>query len=367
MSDGEEFTLVLPSFTLEGGARLRRHRLVGWCGGGRRGGRPVDPARPTVLVVHALTGDHRVDRWWEPLVGSGRVLDTERMQVLCFNNLGSCYGSSGSRDGAWSSASGEERPVTITTWDQARSILLALDRLGVERVRLATGGSVGAMIVLCLAVLAPTRFERIMPIAGAAAASPWVVGFNHIAREMILLDGTRGLALARQLAMMTYRAEPGLERTQRRRGETGASGLHPGTPYPIEEYLEYQGELLRARFDGASYLTLLAAMDHHDLERAPGSPEARESWRLTSPWGLERVTASTLAVGITSDNLFPPTQMQTLVGRLARPDRWAQYVDLVSPHGHDAFLIEWSRLAVILRRALMIPLTLITQPTHTGD
>jgi homoserine O-acetyltransferase len=167
----------------------------------------------------------------------------------------------------------QQLPATITPWDQARAILQALDALGIERVSLVTGGSLGGMIVLCLAVLAPERFERIAPIAASTEASTWVTGWNHVARQALLLDPdfpeapARGLELARQLATLTYRAEPGLDsrhgRNQPRPGETRASGWSSRSLYPIQSYLEYQGQKLQARFDARSYLALLRVTRAH--------------------------------------------------------------------------------------------------------
>lgn len=405
------FDLSLPDLPLEAGARVLSHVARGWWWGPEedlrwlrsrahvlpeetvrenalrvvrrtkeelrrlaeapRRERPAspDPTVPTVLLVHALTGDMRAGGaggWWEPVIGPGRALDPERVRLLCFNNLGSCYGSSGPADEGFPTEpllKGDPRldehplPATITPWDQARAILQALDALGLERISLVAGGSLGGMIVLCLAVLAPERFERICPIAAAEEASPWVVGWNHVARQALLLDPefpeapARGLELARQLAMLTYRAEPGLQsrhgRNQPRPGQPLASGWSSRALYPIQSYLEYQGAKLRARFDARTYLALLGAMDHHDLTRAPEGD-------TSGTWGLPRIRASALCVGIDNDQLFYPEHMERLTGRLRALGRHAEYAELSSAHGHDGFLIEWEPLEGLLRRALAL-------------
>lgn len=400
------FDLALPELPLEAGARVASHLVRGWWWGPSEdlpwlesrsllhseesGTRPMRVVQrtaerlrhlsgearrtsslravedvPTVLLVHALTGDARAGGpggWWEPVIGPGRVLDPGRVRLLCFNNLGSCYGTSGPADAGFPRRVDDSRfgppsplpkgnvamdetllPATVTPWDQARSILLALDALGVERVSLVVGGSLGGMIVQCLAALAPERFERMAPIAAAEAASPWVLGWNHVARQAVLLDPGypkapwRGLELARQLATLTYRAEPGLALTQ---GREGAAGWSSRALYPVQSYLEHQGSKLRARFDARAYLALLGAMDHHDLARARG---------------LERIQASTLAVGIDRDQLFFPEHMKSLASRLRALGRHAEYAELSSPHGHDGFLIEWAPVAELLQRALALP------------
>lgn len=406
-----DFDLTLPTFRLEGGASLRHHVVRGWLWGPegdaevissratpvevtpwqvvrraldrpqlrhylppfRRSGRGLDPRVPTVLVVHALTGDCRAGDWWAPLIGPDRPIDPRRVRVVCLNLLGSCYGTSGPADVGFPTAeddaegpAGSALPATVTTWDQARSILLALDALGVSSVHLAVGGSLGGMVTLALAALAPDRFERIMPIAATDAASSWLIAWNHVARQAVLADPsfpedvTNGLSLARQIAMITYRAEQSFEHNQGRLQHGGAWRPH-GT-YRMQTYLEHQGRKLTARFDGRAYLALIGAMDHHDLSRPPPPPAACERWRHgeafgtpTLGWGLARIRASTLAVGVDTDRLYDPTQSYRIVEKLAEHGGYAKYREVNSVHGHDAFLIEWAQLEPLVREAMSMP------------
>nr|WP_217917371.1 MULTISPECIES: alpha/beta fold hydrolase [unclassified Myxococcus] len=397
----------MPDLTLEAGARITNHLVRGWWWGPeedvpwlesrarvlsedeaqasalrivRRAvaeqqalaaeARHRGPARaptsvPTVLLVHALTGDMRAGGqggWWEPLIGPGRALDPSRVRLLCFNNLGSCYGTTGPADEGFPPRTDDARfgpplplpkgdlrldehrlPATVTPWDQARSILLAMDALGLDEVALVTGGSLGGMVVLCLAALAPERFARMAPIATTESASAWVVGLNHVARQALLMDPgfpespRRGLELARQLAMLTYRAEPGLDALQGRPSAWSSRALHP-----MHSYLEYQGQKLESRFDARAYLAQLGAMDHHDVSRFPGG-------------GLARIRASALCVGIDTDQLFFPSHMAALARRLREHGLHAEHATLSSQHGHDGFLLEWDAMAVLLARALALP------------
>jgi homoserine O-acetyltransferase len=307
----------------------------------------LDPRVPTVLLVHALTGDARAGGeggWWEPLIGPGRPLDPARYRLLCFNNLGSCYGSSGPLEAAFPAG------ASLTSWDIARALLQALDVLGVQELALAAGGSLGGMVTLCLAGLAPARVQRLLPVGCAARSSAWVMGWNHVGREAIRLDPGfpddvgRGLELARQLAMLTYRAESGLEPRHGRHRPPEAGG--PG-PYRIQGYLEYQGVKLRRRFDARAYLQLLDAMDHHDmLQPPPGEP---------GPPALARVRASALVVDVDTDILFTPEAVDALAGGLRAAGAHAERATVRSPHGHDAFLIEWEQLAPLVTRALALP------------
>jgi homoserine O-acetyltransferase len=402
------FDLSLPALTLEAGAHLPFHLVRGWWWGPEedlpwlhsrsrvltdtearasalrvvrrtvaeqheaaehtrfRGTARPPPQVPTVLLVHALTGDMRAGGeggWWEPLIGPGRPLAPSRTRLLCFNNLGSCYGTTGPADEGFPGRLDDMRfgppppvakgdlkqdehrlPATVTPWDQARSILHALDALGVDDVELVVGGSLGGMIVLCLAALAPERFARMAPIATAESASAWVVGFNHVARQALLLDPGfpeaphRGLELARQLAMLTYRAEPALETHQPRPDVWSSRAL-----YPVQSYLEHQGRKLEARFDARSYLALLGAMDHHDLARFP------------SGGGLAHIRASALCVGIDQDQLFLPHHMKLLTYHLREHGLHAEHATLSSEYGHDGFLVEWDDMARLLTRALALP------------
>jgi len=310
------------------------------------------PRAPCVLVIHALTGAPEVDEWWGPLVGPGRALDLVRCNLLCFNNLGSCYGSFGPADPAFPrsadapyAATGKgafshdpRTPAALSTWDQARALLAGLDALGVSRLDFLTGGSLGGMIGWCLMMLDPARVVRAALVACCPKTTPWIQGWNHIGRMTILADPAfpaagRGLELARQLAHMTYRAPDGL--AARHDGPTV-----PPQPGGAMTYLEHQGQKLRARFDALAYLAQLSAMDHHDVFTPPRGAD-------DSAWTLSRVRARTTLVGIDSDQLYPAEPLRAWAAEL--PD--GVYRELRSLHGHDAFLIEWDQMDAILREA----------------
>ena len=338
------FDLSLPDLALSRGGVVRSHHSRGWWWS-RAGDTPEtpQPGVPTVLLIHALTGSAEAggpDGWWEPMIGPGSPLDPTDYRILCFNNLGSCYGSSG--PGVEGFPAGPE--IEPTSLDLARAILQGLDQLGIGTVHLTTGGSLGGMVTLALAALAPDRFERILPIATSASTSAWVVGWNHVAREILRLDPGyphnvgRGLELARQLAMLTYRAEPGLDARQPRPTTAGATAA-----YPIQGYLEHQGRKLRGRFAARAYELQLAAMDHHDLTLPlPGEKQP----------ALSHVRATTLIVDVDSDQLFTPAQAERLAQHLRGNGATVERATVRSIHGHDAFLMEWETLGPILTRAL---------------
>ncbi len=294
-----------------------------------------------MLLVHALTGSAKAGGeggWWEPVVGPGRALDPDQYRIICFNNLGSCYGSSGPGVEGFPT----DPKLELTSLDLSRAILQALDKLGIKHVHLTTGGSLGGMVTLALAALAPERFERILPVAATVATSAWAVGWNHVARQILKLDPGypdnigRGLEIARQLAILTYRAEPGLEERQPRPKK--ADQLHP-----VRSYLEHQGAKLRNRFAVRAYELQLDAMDHHDLlQPLPGE---------TKP-AISRVKASAIVADVDTDQLFPAAQSEALVAQLRKNAGHVERATIRSLHGHDAFLIEWNTLGPILTRAL---------------
>jgi homoserine O-acetyltransferase/O-succinyltransferase len=339
------FELALPDLALARGGVVRQHCSRGWWWS-REGDTPDEPQRdvPTVLLVHALTGSSQAggpDGWWEPMIGPGRPLDPTVYRIICFNNLGSCYGSSGPGVEGFPKI----KDIDFTSLDISRALLQALDKLGIDRVHLTTGGSLGGMVSLTLAALAPKRFERILPLVTSVSASAWVVGWNHVARQILRLDPGypnnvgRGLELARQLAMLTYRAEPGLDARQPR----PVLEQPAGTGYPVQSYLEHQGKKLRGRFDAQAYELQLTAMDHHDLlQPLPGDRMA----------AIKRVRASTLVVDVDTDQLFTPAQADALVQHLHQAGAKVERTTVRSIHGHDAFLMEWESFAPILTRAL---------------
>lgn len=333
----QSFIVSLPPLALERGGRVRHHQAAAWWWS-RAGDTPAQPQRgvPTVLLVHALTGSAQAggpEGWWEPLIGPGRALDPQKYRLLCFNNLGSFYGSSAPGMPGYP----RTRKTALTTADLARAILQGLDTLGVDQVHLAIGGSLGGMIVLALGALDPRRFQRLMPIATTAQTSAWVAGWNHVARCLLHADAgyphhaARGLEIARQLAMLTYRAEPGLAAKQ--------------TARTIGPYLEHHGRKLHGRFTAACYESQLDAMDHHDLlAPLPG----------TRGPAIRRIVAPTLVVDVDSDQLFTPAQADVLVRELRAGGTRVSRATLRSPHGHDAFLLEWDQLDPLVRRALRL-------------
>ena len=284
----------------------------------RRDG-PLVPS--AVLVVHALTGSaDAAGDWWEPLIGPGRALDTDERQVICLNLLGSCYGTTGPREVA--------SFPPITPRDMARAQWAALDELGVERLELVVGGSLGGMVALEVALERPEAADAVMPIAAPAVIGNLAAGWNHIQLQLLDLDRDRGLELARQLAMTTYRSEVDFD-----------------TRDGIGSYLEHQGIKLRQRFDAGSYAALAGAMNAHDIGRDRGGVVG--AFRL-----LADADVAVTGVGIEGDILYGPRQVHALVDAARTAGADASYREIRSDKGHDAFLVEWDQVTSFIREAL---------------
>lgn len=301
----------------------------------------LSPAEaPQILVVHALTGSaDAAGDWWEPLIGEGRALDTARYGVLCANLLGGRYGSSGpdSPDPATGRPYGATFPA-VTTRDQARAQWRLLEALEVDDLALVTGGSLGGMVALEVALDRPAAVEHVAPIAAPAATGPMAMAWNHLQVTLIDRLGLEGLALARQLAMTTYRSESDFE-------ERFGRATEPDGRFSIISYLDHQGEKLVERFDAVTYRILAGAMDRHDVGVAWGGLDG--AFRRLAAGGT-RVTG----IGIQDDILYGPRQVKVLVDVALAAGVDARYREIHSSKGHDAFLVEWDQLTALLQETL---------------
>ena len=272
-----------------------------------------------VLVCPALTGDSNLDTWWPGLLGPGRALDPSRDFIICADVLGGSGQTTGPSSQAPDGQPWGERFPTITVRDMVQVQGLLLDRLGVERLRLVIGGSLGGMQVLEWLVLAGERIDAAVVIAAAARQSPWARAFNHVQRRALGQHGD--LSLARMVAMLSYRHWDNLD---------SRFDQDDRQPHPAEDWLDYHGLALKSRFDPVSYQRLMAAMDSHDVGRERGG------WEQV----LESIPVPGQLIGIRSDLLYPPRDQQRLAD--AWPEAWLDWLD--ADQGHDAFLIEQARL-----------------------
>lgn len=316
----------------------------------------ADGGSNAVLVLHALTGDshvlgaagpgHPSPGWWDAVVGPGQAIDTDRYFVVAPNMLGGCQGSTGpaspDHDGLpW----GGSFPA-LTVRDQIAAEAALTDQLGIDTWYAVIGGSAGGMRALEWAVEHPERVERLLLLATSAAASAEQIALSSTQIAAIQADPAyyggeyydgphgplAGLDLARRIAHIAYRSEAELE--ERFGREKQVDGR-----WAVDSYLQHHGAKLVARFDANSYIVLTSAMDSHDVARGRGD--------LTSALG--RITARTVVAGIDSDRLYPLHQQQQLADLI--PTSGPLQV-VVSPHGHDGFLVESEQVGALLRDLL---------------
>ncbi len=324
-------------FVLESGERLPSLRVAYHTYGSLN----ADKSN-VVWVCHALTANSDVADWWPGTVEAGRFLDPAKYFVVCANILGSCYGTTGPADICPSSHEpwyGDFPKVTIRDMVRVHQLLAAY--LGIVRVRLLIGSSVGGFQCLEWCVMQPAFAERCVLIATGAQAYPWGVAFNESQRMAIEGDptfgernaeaGLNGMAVARALALLSYRGGSAYNKTQ-------ADPPQPyATPFEhrVQSYQRYQGEKLRRRFNAYSYYRLLQAYDSHNLGRGRGGVGK----------ALRSIIARTLVVSISSDLLFPPSDHQVMVENI--PD--CEYRVIDSDFGHDGFLVESEKLNDIIQ------------------
>ncbi|MHB8798465.1 MAG: alpha/beta fold hydrolase [Thermoanaerobaculia bacterium] len=305
-------------FALESGETLRSVRQAF-----RLEGRIDADGGNVVLLFHSLTGSPADLGGWRPFVGPGLPIDTRRFAVLAPNLLGSCYGTCFRRG-----AGHAGKTLAVTTRDQARLAALLLDALGVKRLALVAGGSLGGMVTLELCAMRPEAARTAIVFAAPASPTAWGAAWNHVHRTAIEASPRAGLALARMVGMLTYRTPREIER----RFRPDVSGTHP-----VRDYLDHHGVKLVRRFTPRAYRTLLEAIDGHDVGRGRGGVGA----------ALRSFRGRLLGVGIPGDLLYPPEEVL----------RWtraagAEYRELVSPSGHDGFLLETGVVGALLAEAL---------------
>jgi len=346
------------AFVLEGGGQLHDITIAfeTW-------GTLNEAADNAVLVCHALTGDahaagpagdgHPTPGWWDEAIGPGKAIDTDRWFVVCANVLGGCQGSTGpasplpDRLGYF----GPHFPV-VSIRDMVRTQARLADALGIATWHAVVGGSMGGMQALEWGVMYPERVGRLVAMATCSAATAqqiawWSTGRRAIALDPKWRDGHyydaqpgdgphAGLALARQISQVTFRSDDVFtDRFGREPVEPLAGRFEMWQRFQVERYLDYHGTKLSRRFDANSYLLLTKAMDLHDLARGRGGLEA----------ALGRITAPVLAMGISSDILYPAYQQQDLVEGINITGGDATYHHIDSPHGHDGFLIAIDQVA----------------------
>jgi len=292
-----------------------------------------------VWICHALTANADVADWWSGLVGKGKCFDSEKHFIVCANILGSCYGTTGPLSEDENGSVYYDHFPDITIRDMVNAHIVLRRHLGIEKIEVLTGGSIGSFQSLEWAIMEPDVVRHLFMVAGAAKATSWTTGLNEAQRMAIRADksfydrtpkgGKEGMKAARAMALLSYRNAAAYNKTQPREPEDDYRKLK------VITYQQYQGEKLALRFDARAYYLLTQAFDSHHAGRKRGGLKK----------ALATVKAHTLVVGIDTDIIFPGEDQEIM----AKLIPGAQLHWLHSDFGHDGFLLEFDALTKVIR------------------
>ncbi len=347
----------------ESGEKLQGARLAfeSW-------GKLNSDASNAVLVLHALTGDshtvgnsgdgHPTAGWWNGIIGPGLAIDTDQYFVVTPNVLGGCQGSTGPSS---LNRSGKEYGPSfpqLTIRDQAKAFEILGRLLGIETWFAIIGGSMAGMHALEMAISNPGLMQRLGILAAPPFSTADQIALNTVQLEAIRSDSNfaagwyydakpgfgphKGLALARRMALLNYRSPEELNERFGRSWQSQVSPLTERGKYAVESYLDFHGNKFVRRFDANSYITLVSAMNSHDIARDRGSVEA----------ALKKISCPTLVLGIDSDRLFPITGQEQIAAGIKGELIGGRLQRIQSEFGHDGFLIEIEAVGEQLRALL---------------
>jgi homoserine O-acetyltransferase len=288
-----------------------------------------------IWICHALTASSDAADWWNGLVGEGKIFDTKKYFIVCANILGSCYGSSGPL--SLNPKTGKKYYSSfpqITIRDMVNAHILLRKHLGIEKIFIGVGGSMGAYQTLEWTVMEPQLFERTILMNTSAKESAWGIAIHTAQRLAIEADttwknnsddvGAKGLKAARAIGMLTYR---NYEMFAEQQTDEEDNKLDD---YKSSFYIHHQGDKLVKRFNAFSYWLLTKAMDSHNLARGRKKTEVV----------LKSIKTKSLVIGISSDRLCPNAEQKFLAKHLSS----ATLKIIDSPFGHDGFLTEWEKM-----------------------
>ncbi len=336
------------------------------------GGNAPSGCKQVVWITHALTANSNPCEWWDTIVGEGKFLDPRKYTIICANILGSCYGSTSPLSANPQTGKPYMLGFPKTT---VRDIVLCHEllrkELGIEKIDLLVGGSVGGFQALEWSIMNAPVIKNLVLLACGARVTPWLSAFNESMRMALYTDpsfeqqpyerilstcsysktqsssavnlqqerwcftttgGAKGLATARSIALISYRSYAGYNSTQY---EQDVDTLWSSR---AASYQQYQGKKLTDRFNAYSYLSMVNITDSHNIGRGRGGVEK----------ALALVTANTICIGINSDNLFPCNEQKLLAEHIPN----ALYREITSMFGHDGFLLEWQQITPILKDIL---------------
>ncbi|KAA5532414.1 homoserine O-acetyltransferase [Taibaiella lutea] len=323
------------SFSLESGQTLPELRITYHTYG------KLNAAKDNIVwICHALTANADVMDWWKGLIHEGAPVNEQKHFIICANIPGSCYGSTGPL--SVNPETGKPYYASfpdITIKDMVNAHMLLKAHLGIERICLLIGGSMGGYQAMEWALMEPETIERLFLLATSAAESAWGISIHTAQRLAIEADGSfgedddnagaKGLKAARAVGMLTYRNHLLMNRQQT------DNDIEKLDNYKASAYISYQGDKLVNRFNAYSYWKLTKAMDSHNIARG----------RSTNlELALKQITQPVLLIGISSDILCPVAEQEYMA--LHIPD--CRYEAIDSEYGHDGFLIETAAINGIL-------------------
>ncbi len=284
--------------------------------------------------------------WWEPMVGHGSPIDTDRFFVISVNSLGSCKGSSGPAS---------ENPQTgkpyrlnfpeLCVEDIAATAQILVEHLGIKQLCTMVGPSMGGMSALSYLQHNPTGARHFLTISSAPHSEPFSIAIRSLQRELLVSDPAwnegnydeehwpeNGMRMARKMGMLSYRsAEEWSIRFGRREQDYFPTEIF-GMNYEVESYLEAAARRFIHSFDPCSYLYLSRAMDWFNV--ADGYSDLP-----TALAGIQLKSACVL--GVETDILFPVQQQKAIANALSDNGVDTCFTNLESLMGHDAFLVDY--------------------------
>jgi homoserine O-acetyltransferase/O-succinyltransferase len=307
-----------------------------------------------VLICHALSGNHHVagyyegeekPGWWNNMIGPSKPIDTNKLFVVCLNNLGGCHGSTGpiSINPETNKIYGSDFPIiTVSDWVTSQKELM--NYLDIPFWKFVIGGSLGGMQALQWSFQYPELINNCIAIAAAPKLTAQNIAFNEIARQAIMKDPSwhdgnyldkgvspnQGLALARMLGHITYLSDESMREKFGRDLKTPKLNFNYDVEFQIESYLKYQGEKFVTGFDANTYMLMTKSLDYFD-------PVKDMSQSLIN--NLQKSKSKFLIISFTSDWRFPPKRSKEIVKLLLDNKRNVSYSEISADGGHDAFLM----------------------------
>jgi homoserine O-acetyltransferase len=326
-------------FTLESGEILQELTIAYHSYG------QLNPNKDNVIwICHALTANSDAQEWWPGMIGEGLLFNPREHFIIFANILGSCYGSTGplSINPATGSPYYDQFPF-ITIRDMVKAHMLLKQHLGINKIHLLIGGSIGGYQALEWAVMEQRAVDNLLLLTTSAAESAWGIAVHTAQRLAIEADtswkeprqdaGLKGMKAARAIGMLTYRNYEVLVEKQT------DPDINKIDDFKASSYINHQGDKLVKRFNAYTYWMLTKAMDSHNIAR--GRADSLQTI-------LKSIPHKTLIMGVSTDILCPVREQKFIAENMPN----ANYVEITSAYGHDGFLVEAEKITKHVREWL---------------